>query len=148
MAVALVLALGGAGGARGDEKDGVLALLFDAPHRMADSLLTMPPIEPVEKPFAAALDAAVSGDLDAARRHAGEAGYQIIEKSEDGRRYTILMERDRAGVGPTVAIAASPQRDLVIEAPHPIIDRHSDRQAAVLFLRLSARALVISGANR
>jgi len=148
LAVALVLALGGAGGARGDEKDGVLALLFDAPHRMADSLLTMPPIEPVEKPFAAALDAAVSGDLDAARRHAGEAGYQIIEKSEDGRRYAILMERDRAGIGPTVAIAASPQRDLVIEAPHPIIDRHSDRQAAVLFLRLGARALVISGANR
>jgi hypothetical protein len=148
LAVALVLALGGASGARGDEKDGVLALLFDAPHRMADSLLAMPPIDPVEKPFAAALEAVVGGDMDAARRHAGEVGYQIIEKTEDGRRYAILMERDRAGIGPTVAIAANPQRELVIEAPHPIIDRHSDRQAAVMFLRLGARALVISGANR
>lgn len=37
---------------------------------------------------------------------------------------------------------------MVIEAPHPIIDRHTDREAAVLFLKLGARVLVISGANR
>ena len=126
----------------------VLEVLFDAPHRMADSLIDMPAIGPVEKPFTAALNAAVRGDLAAARQQAAAAGYEIIEKSEDGRAYVILMERDRAGIGPTVAIARNPVRDVVIEAPHPVIDRYSDREAAVLFLKLGARALVISGANR
>jgi len=128
--------------------DGVLDILFDAPHRMADSMIDMPAVGPVEAPFKAALDAAAKGDLAAARRQAATAGYAIVEKSEDGRRYFILMERDGAGVGPTVAIARNPVRDVVIEAPHPIIDRYSDREAAVLFLALGARALVLSGANR
>jgi hypothetical protein len=128
--------------------DGVLDILFDAPHRVADSMMDMPAIGPVEAPFRAALDAAAGGDLAAARQQAAAAGYAIVEKSEGGRGYFILMERDRAGVGPTVAIARNPVRDVVIEAPHPIIDRYSDREAAVLFLKLGARALVLSGANR
>jgi hypothetical protein len=148
LALAWALVLGRAVPAQADEKGGVLELLFDAPHRMADSLMSMPPIDSLEKPFTAALNGAVSGDMAAARANAAAAGYEIIEKAEGGRRYLILMERGRAGIGPTVAIAANPARDVVIEAPHPIIDRYSDRQAAVLFLKLGARALVISGANR
>ncbi len=150
-ALACALCAGGsgrAGAAQAAEKAGVLALLFDAPHRMADSLMSMPPIGAVEKPFTAALDGIVSGDLAAARSNAAAAGYAVIERSEGGRRYVILMERDRAGIGPTIAIAGSPARDVVIEAPHPIVDRHTDREAAVLFLKLGARALVLSGANR
>jgi len=141
---AAVLTGGGAAAAA----DGVLEILFDAPHRVADSMMDMPAIGPVEAPFRAALDAAVKGELAAARQQAAKAGYAIVEKSEDGRGYFILMERDHAGVGPTVAIARNPVRDVVIEAPHPIIDRYSDREAAVLFLALGARALVLSGANR
>ncbi len=146
-----VLCLGGLGGpglARASDKASVLELLFDAPHRMADSLISMPPIDSVEKPFTAALDGVVSGDLAAARSNAAAAGYDLIARTEEGRRYVILMEHGRAGIGPTIAIARNPQRDVVIEAPHPIIDRYSDREAAVLFLKLGARALVLSGANR
>lgn len=128
--------------------DSVREILFDAPHRMQDSLPEMPPIGPVEAPFVAALEAAVKGDIAGARQQAAAVGYEVIEKTEDGRGYFILMERDRAGIGPTVAIARNPARDVVIEAPHPVVDRLTDRQAAVLFLALGARALVISGANR
>jgi hypothetical protein len=135
------------GPARAAEKS-VLELLFDAPHRAADSMPSMPPIDATEKPFRAALEGAVAGDLAAARGQAAAAGYELIEKTEGGRRYLLLMEHDRAGIGPTVAIAASPARDVIIEAPHPIIDKHSDHQGAVLFLKLGARALVIAGANR
>ncbi|MGH6912483.1 MAG: hypothetical protein ACREH3_02110 [Geminicoccales bacterium] len=108
----------------------------------------MPAIDAVEKPLAAALEAAASGDMAAARRHAAEAGYEVVERSGSGRRYAILMERDKAGIGPAVALALDPARDVIIEAPHPVIDRYSGRQAAVLFLELGARALVVSGANR
>jgi hypothetical protein len=147
LAAALIL-MGMAGPARGDDRKTVLELLFDAPHRMADSLMSMPAIDATEKPFAAALQSAVSGDIAASRRHAGDAGYTVVEMSDAGRRYVLFFESGRAGIGPTVAIAVNPARDLVIEAPHPIIDRYSDRQAAVLFLELGARALVIAGANR
>lgn len=126
----------------------VLEILFDAPHRRADSMMSMPAIDAVEKPFVAALEGAASGDLGAARRYAAAAGYAIVEKKEGGRRYVLLMESDRAGIGPTIALAVNPVRDVVIEAPHPIVDRYSDRQAAVLFLALGARALVLAGANR
>ncbi len=146
-AAVCLLALAAAGPAQAAEKS-VLELLFDAPHRAADSMPSMPPIDATEKPFRAALEAAVAGDPAAARGQAEAAGYELVEKTEGGRRYLLLMERDRAGIGPTVAIAASPARDVIIEAPHPIIDKHTDRQAAVLFLKLGARALVLSGANR
>lgn len=131
-----------------DDVAGVLDLLFDAPHRGRDSLADMPAIAPVEAPFAAALAAAVRGDLAMARQQAAAVGYAVIEKTEDGRRYLVLMERDRAGIGPTVAIARDPVRDAVIQAPHPVVDRVTGRQAAVLFKALGARALVIAGAER
>jgi hypothetical protein len=149
LAAAVVLFAGAAlGSDKGNDKKAILELLFDAPHRTADSLMAMPAIDAVEKPFAAALEAAASGDLAAAHRHAGAAGYAVIEASEGGRRYVLLMESDRAGIGPTVAVAADPVRDVIVEAPHPVIDRYSERQASVLFLALGARALVIAGANR
>lgn len=145
---ALILAASLAQPAADDGKAALLEFLFDAPHRMADSLSDMPDIGPVEKPFTAALKAVVGGDIAAARKQAAAVGYEVIEKSADGRSYVILAERDRAGIGPTVAIARNPVRDVVIEAPHPIIDRYTDREAAVLFVELGARALILSGANR
>lgn len=134
--------------AKADDKEALLQFFFDAPHRTADSLLDMPAIAPVEKPFTAALTAAIAGDLAVARNHAGGVGYELIEKAANGRSYIILIERDRAGIGPTIAIARNPVRDVVVEAPHPIKDRDTDRQAAVLFVELGARALVLSGAHR
>ena len=119
-------------------QDTVLEILFDAPHRSADSLWEMPDIGPTEKPFTAALAAVVAGDLAQARTHADAAGYEIVEKTEDGLGYAILFEKSRAGIGPTIAVALNPVRDAVIQAPHPVIDRYTNRQAAVLFLRLGA----------
>lgn len=134
--------------ATADTKEVLIEFLFDAPHRMADSLWGMPDIGPVETPFTEALKLVASGDISAARAPADAAGYEIIEKSADGRAYIILMEKDRAGVGPTVAIALNPERDAIIEAPHPVKDSNTGRQAAVLFVETGARALVIAGANR
>ncbi|MEM9685170.1 MAG: hypothetical protein AAF942_18000, partial [Pseudomonadota bacterium] len=129
-------------------EEGVLETLFDAPHRSSDSLWEMPDIGPTEKPFTAALAAVVSGDMAGAREQADAAGYEIVEKTEDGRGYAILFEENGAGIGPTVAIALNPVRDAVIQAPHPVVDRYTNRQAVVLFLRLGARALILAGANR
>jgi hypothetical protein len=122
--------------------------LFNAPHRMADSILTMPKIAPVERAFTAALSAAVAGDMAAARREADAAGYLVLERKQAGRDYMILVEKDGAGLGPTIAIATTPVRNAIIEAPHPIKDRGTDKQAAILFFEVGARALILSGANR
>ncbi|MGH6619327.1 MAG: hypothetical protein ACREF6_07270, partial [Alphaproteobacteria bacterium] len=85
----LVLVLGTIDAAQGNDnvtgKPTVLEILFDAPHRMADSMMAMPAIDAVERPFAAALEGVTSGDLDAAHRHAAAAGYAIVEKEEGGR---------------------------------------------------------------
>jgi hypothetical protein len=124
------------------------AMLFDAPHRTADSLWTMPEAGAAGPALASALDGLFSGDLAGARRHAARAGYRIDEKSDGGRDYFILSERDGAGIGPIVAVARQPVRDAIIEAPHPVIDRGTDKEAVVLFQRLGARALILSGANR
>ena len=124
------------------------AMLFDAPHRAADSLWTMPEAGTAGPALSSALDGLLSGDLAGARRHAARAGYRIDEKSDGGRDYFILSESDGAGIGPVVAVARQPIRDAVIEAPHPVIDTATDKEAAVLFLRLGARALILSGANR
>lgn len=123
-------------------------LLLDLSHRSPDSLSTMPPIGPVEKPFAAALNAVVDGDRVEADKHAAAAGYRIVDKQFEGKDYAILMERDGAAIGPVVAIAMSPTRDAIIEAPHPVKDSHTNKQSAVLFLKLGARALIVAGANR
>ncbi len=124
------------------------AMLFDAPHRAAESLWTMPEAGAAGPALSSALGGVLSGDLAGARRHAARAGYRIDKKSDDGRDYYILSERDGAGIGPVVAVARQPTRDAIIEAPHPVIDRATDKQAVVLFQRLGARALILSGANR
>lgn len=134
--------------AASDDKSTAVEVLFGTPHRAADSLWKMPDIGPVEKPFTAALDALLAGDRATAAGHAKKAGYKIIDKAQDGKSYSILLEADESGVGPTVAVAATPDRDAVIQAPHPIKDSHTNRQAAVLFFKLGARALIIAGANR
>jgi hypothetical protein len=132
-----------------DLKRGTAAkLLLDAPHRRADSLAAMPSIAAIEKDFKAALEAVVDGDLAAARKAAAGAGYVAVESRQFGRRYTILLERDGAGIGPAIAVAASPVRDAVLQAPHSLKDAQTDRQAVILFFRLGARALILSGAHR
>jgi hypothetical protein len=123
-------------------------LLLDLSHRSPDSLSSMPPIGPVEKPFTAALNAVLDGDRAAADEHAAAAGYRIVDKQYNGKGYAILLESDGAGIGPVVAIAKTPARDAIIEAPHPVKDSHTNKQAAVLFLKLGARALIVAGANR
>ena len=148
-AIGILLALGACrGSVPPEEYKTASALLFDAPHRPADSLWSMPEVAAAAPAMSAALEGLLSGDLAGARRHAARAGYRIDVKSEGGLDYYILSERDRAGIGPTVAVARQPVRDAIIEAPHPVIDRATDKQAVVLFLRLGARALILSGANR
>lgn len=122
--------------------------LFAAPHRGADSLSSMSAAEGDAAAFGRALDALIDGRMAAARSYAAAVGYAVVEKPQDGRRYRILYERDGAGIGPVVAVAAAPTRDAVIEAPHPVIDRATGRQAVALFLHLGTRALVVAGASR
>ena len=128
--------------------DSAAETLFNVPHRVPDSMSAMPQIGPVERAFTAALAAAVAGDLKKAQREADAAGYLVLERKQNGRDFTILLEKDGAGIGPAIAIAKTPVRDAVIEAPHPVKDRDTDRQAAILFFEVGARALIIAGANR
>jgi hypothetical protein len=149
LAAGLVLALAGCAAKPDPGRHATAAgFLFAVPHRAADSLASMPVSDGRTAAFARALRALIDGRVAAARGHAAAAGYAIAEKPQDGRLYRILFERDGAGIGPLVALAADPLRDAVIEAPHPVIDRATDNQAIALFFHLGARALVIAGANR
>lgn len=149
LAAAMVLALAGCAAKLDPDRHATAAgFLFAAPHRAADSLSSMPKSTERATAFVRALDALLDGRVALARGHAAAAGYAIAEKPQNGRRYRILFDRDRVGIGPTVAIAVSPVRDAVIEAPHPVIDRATDSQAVALFFQLGARALIIAGANR
>lgn len=47
-----------------------------------------------------------------------------------------------------MVLAAAPQRDLIVQAPHSVADRATDIQSAIALTRLGARALVLAGAHR
>ena len=95
---------------------------------------------PYSEAVVAALRAAISGgDTPAAFRRE-----RVID---GGKTFLLVYSPDIAGA-PIVIFAEDPDRDIVLEAPHPVKDRATGLQAVHLLIALGARAAIISGNNR
>ncbi|MDA0240267.1 MAG: hypothetical protein O3A84_09615, partial [Proteobacteria bacterium] len=66
---------------------------------------------------------------------------------DGGKAFLLVYSPDISG-SPIVMIAEDPDRDILLEAPHPEKDRATGLQAAHLLIALGARAAIISGNNR
>lgn len=98
-------------------------------------------------PFRAMLRAAVAGDwaaLPSAARNAHYKAFVLIENTG----WFLVLDDAAAGLGPTVILAPDARRDLIAEAPHPVIDGETDIEAAVFMTYLGGRAAIVAGANR
>ena len=126
----------------------LLEILFDINHDSPDSISDMPSITDIERPLSSALTVLAAGDFSAAATEAKAAGYWLQVVREKGTRYSLLRPTRNRGIDATIVIDHNPLRELIIEAPHPVKDRATGEQAAVLFKALGARALIIAGANR
>lgn len=96
-------------------------------------------------------------DWCGAQAAAERAGYQLFrlfdigidDRTSQSHRRWFLYARDSIGTGHAhFFVNLSAKRDLVIEAPHSGYDLSTDLQAAHAFLALSARVLVLNGADR
>ena len=70
---------------------------------------------------------------------------ELITEDQKGFWYLSPI---RTGKGPYIIIARNPERNLVLEAAHPIKDRLTGIQSVLLLKALRGRAAIISGNNR
>lgn len=98
-------------------------------------------------PFRALLAAALAGDWPTVPTAAAAAGYRAFALIEDSGWYLVLDDAVD-GLGPTVVLSPAPRRDLIAEAPHPVVDRYTAPETALFVTQLGARAAIVAGANR
>jgi len=97
----------------------------------------------------AATTALDAGDPGAAADAARLGGYQLAPLVAAGACYwTLQPVQDGSAQQATLIYAPSWRRNLVIEAPHVPDDHHTDIEAADLFVRLGAKAVMIAGSQR
>ena len=90
-----------------------------------------------------------TGDLSSASDSAKRAGYRLIPLRAASDCYLLLEPTETAPPGQALLVyAVHWGRNLVIEAPHVPEDHRTDEEAALLFVRLRAKALVVAGAHR
>ena len=75
------------------------------------------------------------------------ANYEVRYIVEKGQKYTVLFDATEF-IGPTIVLASSPCRDIIIESPHSKFDGGTDLQGVYALIQLGARALILSGAHR
>ena len=97
--------------------------------------------------FRAMLKTAVMADWDGLKAAAAAAGYRAFALVEDSGWYLVLDDAVD-GLGPTVVLSPAPRRDLIAEAPHPVVDRYTAPETALFVTQLGARAAIVAGANR
>ncbi len=125
----------------------LVSLIASLDHAAKESIKALPNDRQARLAFAEMVRQAAAGKENAAEMAAERAGYDVKNVTEAGRRYLVLLDA-AAAVGPTVVLAQSPSRDIVIQAPHGVADRGTDIQSAIALTRLGARALILAGAHR
>ncbi len=99
----------------------------------------------------AALDASMAaltlGDAATAISQASAAGYTLCSEPVSAD-IALWMPTQPGSGGARFALRVQGARPIIVESPHPNYDTDSDLQAVLLFERLSARALVMSGTHR
>jgi len=97
----------------------------------------------------AAARALLGGDISTARDQATVAAYRVVPLAAGSQCHWAMQPTDAAPAGQaTLVVATDWDRDLVIEAPHIPNDRNTDAEAAIVFDKVRARALVLAGAQR
>lgn len=97
--------------------------------------------------FRAMLKTALAAEWAELNTGATAAGYRAFVLVEDTGWYLVLDDAVD-GLGPTVVLSPAPKRDLIAEAPHPVVDRYTAPETALLVTQLGARAAIVAGANR
>jgi hypothetical protein len=89
-------------------------------------------------------------DLDRAADAARDAGYRLQALRAASTCYWLLQPPGYPGAIEQALILYAPgwRRNLVIEAPHAHEDHNTDSESGLLFERVRAKALVISGSHR
>jgi hypothetical protein len=101
--------------------------------------------------FKAAAMALLVGDCTAARRLAGQSGFEIVELRDGPDRYYYLEPRRKAHSAPGFFVVRAHhqwQRQVVLEAPHPLFDQGTGIISARAFEHLGAGALALAGSHR
>ncbi|MCP5057605.1 MAG: hypothetical protein GY937_12890 [bacterium] len=115
---------------------------------MPDSEVRVPVDAGVAERFSVVVRLLAGGDAAGAARASAGVGYEVVEIRDGSSRYWLLSEVDDQGVGPLVVISASPERDLIAEAPHPTFEVGTGAQAIELVAVARARAAIMAGAHR
>ena len=132
----------------GSSKEALLKILFNIDRADSDSISNMPSMRGVKGHLTSALESVVSLNFEKAEYEAKAAGYGLREIYETDTHYSLLRPIRDKDIHATIVIDHKPIRDLIVEAPHPMKDRATGEQAALLFKALGARALILAGANR
>ena len=104
-----------------------------------------PESESVERlPFS---QSEISALLKAISGHQLPNNFRRERVADDNRNFSLIYSSKIAGA-PIIIMAEDPDRDIILEAPHPVKDRATGLQAAHLLVALGARAAIISGNNR
>lgn len=103
--------------------------------------------------WAAVILAIESKDIDLARTLASSINYQIIAFTDtvytSKPLYYVLEESlPRSNYWGSFIFADDACRNLTLQAPHPLYDFNTGKQAIFCFCRLGAKALFLSGAHR
>ena len=111
----------------------------------------------------AAVEAALGGDLDTAAQllSALAPSYKAVRFTDTSGSppvlYHLILEADVTpdGLVPTVVVGwgsyffnPAPQRELSIQAPHPVFDSLTQNEGIDAFLQLQARSFLLAGTHR
>jgi hypothetical protein len=111
-------------------------------------------IEPSAKErqiFHNAVLAVLQNDLKTARTLAASVNYDLSQLKDTGANqiYVVLVERTTnfRGLG-TYIFNLSFQRNLILEAPHPLFDTNTPEESTAIFQMMKGRAMFLSGTHR
>ncbi|MDQ3035090.1 MAG: hypothetical protein M3Y87_21975 [Myxococcota bacterium] len=98
--------------------------------------------------LSSAIESLAAGAWGDALTSAAAAGY-VLCRGEDAERDLVLLRPAMAESGhATLAIDTAPTNALILEAPHPLWDRHTATESVEIFDLARARAVLISGTHR
>lgn len=97
-----------------------------------------------------AFTALVDGQILTAAAIFDEIGFEVVHLVNEGEATYLVREKSSVGLRGwgLYAVNLTSRRPLLLEAPHPLNDRYTDRQALNLMTRLGGRAVLLSTAFR
>lgn len=136
---------------QGDLTARIEAIQDDMPRRGSDGFV-MPSAADLER-WRAVLDALLAEDTTTVDALLAEhlPSYALIRFTEagTGKQYYLLQEAPAVETGwGSVVVNPAPERDLAIQAPHPVFDLNTHRQAVDIFEQTGARVLLLAGTHR